>query len=133
MIHSHASELFATFWTESMSLFAGSFKNLPKFATTPYVKPYLLKFTKSLRSLGFPRFRTDAPHQSVYIFKVFSFFIFSFGLGSISKQSPWRVNLTAIGGLSIALSSVKLFLSSTSRAFSAALSLGKAIASSASH
>jgi hypothetical protein len=133
MIHSHASELLATFWTDKMSLLAGSLRNLPKFTTTPSVNPYLLKFTRSLSNLGFARLRTDAAHQSVSIFSVFSFFIFSLGVGSISKHRPCSVSLTAMGGLSMALSSVRLFLSSTSRAFYAAFNFGRASASYTSH
>ena len=74
-----------------------------------------------------------AYHQFVYIFNVFSFFIFSFGFGSISKQRPWRVNRTAMGGLFIDFNSEMLPLSRTSNACSAALSLGRATANYFSH
>jgi len=70
-MHSQANELFATFWTDKIYLLFGSFKNLPRLLTIASVKPYLLKFMRSLRSLGFPKLRTEAAHQSVSIFKVF--------------------------------------------------------------
>ena len=79
--------------------------------------------------MGFPNNLMLAAHQSVYIFKVFSFFTFYFGAGSISKHKPCKVNFTAIGGFIIVFISVKLFLSKTRSAFYAALSCGRAIAS----
>lgn len=121
-MHSHAVELLATFATVRMSRLAGSLRNLPRLLTTASVMLSLLKFTSSLRSLGFPSSLILAAHQSVYIFNVFSFFTFYFGAGSISKHRPCSVSLTAIGGFIIDFIYVKLFLSSTSSAFSAALS-----------
>lgn len=133
IIHSHAAELFATFCTESISLLAGSFKNLPKLFTTASDSPSRLNETKSFSNLGLLRFLTLAAHQSTYIFSVFSFFILSFGAGSINKHNPCITYLIAIGGFNIAFSSVRLLLSRTNNAFSAAFSLGIAIASYFSH
>jgi hypothetical protein len=103
MIHSQAKELLATFATVSMSLLAGSFKNLPKLLTVFYVKVYLLKLMSYAKSLGLPKSLILAAHQSVYIFRVLSFFIFYLGAGSISRQRPCNVSLTAMGGFIIDL------------------------------
>lgn len=101
---------------------------MPRFVIIFYVTLYLLKWTSSLNNFGFPSNLILAAHQSVYIFKVFSFLTFYFGVGSISKHKPCKVSLTAIGGFIIDLIYVKLFLSRTNNAFSAALSCGSAIA-----
>jgi hypothetical protein len=106
-MHSQAFELFATFWIVKIYLFPGSFKKFPKFKTIFYVRPYLLKPTKSFKSFGLAKFLILAAHQSVSILNVFSFLVFYLGAGSINKHSPCITSLTAGGGLIIDFSYVK--------------------------
>ena len=128
-MHLQAVELLATFSIVKIYLWAASLRNFPKFAITFSGIAYLLKLRSSFKSLGFPRSLVLAAHQSVSIFNVLSFFIFYLGPGSIRRQSPCKVNLTAWGGCAIDFNSVKLFLSNIKRACSAALRWGKTAAS----
>jgi len=129
-MHKQADDALDTASSVKYGAYSGSFINFPKLIICFSSIFSLSNYNKLLTNPICPIILSEAAHQSVSIFNVSGFFLFSVGFGYNKYVHAYNVYFTGFGGFIIFLTLSISLGSNTSNAFSAFLNAG--IASSKS-